>query len=417
MRDVLGRQESLPVEEAKGMLLVQPIPGLDTEEVPLENAYGRVLAEDIFAPEDLPGFDRSTVDGYALRAEDTYGASEAVPVFMEVKGEVVMGREPDFSIGPGQCAHVPTGGMLPEGSDSVVMIEDTNKLDEQTIEVYRAVAVGENLIRADEDIKKAELVLPRGRRLRPQDVAALAGLGIVRLKVYRRPAVAIIATGDEVVPPDALKTKAQVRDVNSYSLVGMVLSENCEPIRFGIIRDNKQALEDTVRKALEVAHVVLITGGSSVGTKDYTKEVIEALGEPGVLFHGVQMKPGKPLLGGFVNGRYVFGLPGHPVAVGICFDEFVRPVLRRLSGLRERDGIDERKTVQARLSTNIPSRFGRQEYVRVRLYNEDGTMWAEPVFGKSGLIRTLVKADGVVVVPKESNGLYEGDTVEVVLFG
>ncbi len=415
MKDVLGRQESLSVQEAKHLLLAQSVHPVQTEVISLEDGFGRIVAEDIYAPEDLPGFVRSTVDGYALRAEDTYGASEAIPVLIEVKGEVSMGSEPDFSVGPGQCGYVPTGGMLPEGSDSVVMIEDTNRLDDGTVEVYKSVAVGENVIRADEDIKAGDLVVAKGTRLRPQDIAALAGIGVVRFRVYQRPRVGIIATGDEVVPPGVPKARAQVRDVNTYLLYGMVLSEGAEPVSFGIVQDSQTLLRETLHNAITTTDLVLITGGSSVGTRDFTREVIEELGQPGVLFHGVQMKPGKPLLAGLVDGKFVFGLPGHPVAVGVCFDEFVRPLLRKLAGLRE-GPVPQRKTIMARLAKNIPSRFGRQEYVRVRLYIHEGSLWAEPVFGKSGLIRTLVNADGIVVVPRDSNGLYESEQVEVVLF-
>jgi len=416
MKDVLGRQETLSVQEAKKLLLKQVSGELKIEEVELHDAYFRVLAEDIISPEDLPGFPRSTVDGYAVKAEDTYGASETMPVLLSVKGEVVMGKVPEFSVGSGETAYVPTGGMLPEGTDSVVMIEDTNKLDETTIEVYKAVAVGENVIQADEDIKKSEPILYKNKRLRPQDIAALSAVGISKLRVFAKPKVSIIATGDEIVPVDAPKTRAQIRDVNSYMLVGMVLSEHCEPIRFGIIADDKELLYDTVYKATEQSDVVLITGGSSVGTRDFTRDVIESLGEPGILFHGVQMKPGKPLMAGLVKGKFIFGLPGHPVAVGICFDVFVRPLLRKLSGIVENAAVPEKKITEAVLTTNVPSRFGRQEYVRVKLFKNNDTLFAEPIFGKSALIKTLVDADGVIVVPKESNGFYEGQKVEVILF-
>ncbi len=415
MKDTLGRTEILPVKEARQMLVELCSP-LSQEEVSLEDAFGRVLAEDVFSSEDLPGFDRSTVDGYAVKAEDTYGAGESLPVLLELKGYVNVGEDVSISINHGQTLYVPTGGMLPEGADSVVMIEYTEKLDEGTVAVYRSVSVGENVIKSDEDIREGEKVFSKGHKLRPQDVAALSALGITRIKVYRRPHVAIIPTGDEVVPPGVPKKKAEVRDVNSFTLSGMVLSEGAVPVRFPVVRDDRDALKDTLQRAIEQADVVLITGGSSVGTRDYTREVVESLGPPGVLFHGVQMRPGKPLLGASVEDRFVFGLPGHPVAVGICFDEFVRPVLRRLSGLATKDFIPERKTLKARLRVNIPSRPGLREYVRVRLVDERGTLWAEPVFGKSGLIRTLVSADGVVPVPEDSNGLYEGETVEVLLF-
>ncbi|RME64604.1 MAG: molybdopterin molybdenumtransferase MoeA, partial [Nitrospirae bacterium] len=279
MKDILGRTGSVSVKEAKEMLL-QFSPELHTEEVSIENAYNRVLAEDIYAPEDLPGFDRSTVDGYAVRAEDTYGASETMPALLELIGQVFIGQEPSFVLAQGQAAYVPTGGMLPEGADSVVMIEFTETLEDGTLSVYKQVSVGENVIKSTEDITRGELVFRSGHKLRPQDVAALSALGITRIRVYRKPRVAIIPTGDEVVPPGVKKAKAQVRDVNSYTLTGMVLSEGAEPVRFSIVRDDREELKRTVEKAISETDVVLITGGSSVGVRDFTREIVEGLGSP-----------------------------------------------------------------------------------------------------------------------------------------
>lgn len=416
MRDNLGREEALTALEARRLLLKQNLKTPGSESIPIDEAYSRVLASDVVSAEDLPGFDRSTMDGYAVAAADTFGASDTLPVYLEIKGQVAMGEAPNLSIARGETATIPTGGMLPAGADAIVMFEYTSRIDDATVEIMKSVSPGEHVIRADEDVKKGQTVLVKGRRLRPQDIGALAGLGILEAEVHRKPVVAIIGTGDEIVPPDRPVSTGMVRDINSSNLAGLVQGCHAIPVRKGIVRDDLETLGNVVREALSASDMVLITGGSSVGTRDYTAKVIDELGEPGVLFHGVAMKPGKPLIAGLVDGKPLFGMPGHPAAITVSFDNFVDPLLRRLSGEKARPHLPDRRTLIARFGRNLASTAGREEHVRVAIQDRDGALWAVPILGKSGLVSTLVNADGVIVIPMNKTGLYEGEEVEVRLF-
>ncbi len=417
MKDILGREEAVTVERALSLLMDEPLATLPVETLSIEDAYERVLAEDIVSPEDLPGFRRSTMDGYAVRSADTFGASETLPVYLTLCGEVQMGRPPAFSLPGGGAVSIPTGGMLPEGADAVVMYEHTNRVDDGMIEVMKAVAPNENVITADEDVRKGVVVLGEGRRLRPQDVGALAGIGILEVKVYKRPLVAVISTGDEVVPPESTVAPGVVRDINSYILAGLIGQCGARAVKKGIIRDDLDRLREVVGSALEETDMVLISGGSSVGTRDYTARVIDEAGPPGILFHGVGIRPGKPLIGGMSRGIPLFGLPGHPAAVSVCFETFIEPVLKKLSRERIPPHLPTVKTAEALFARNLSSPQGRETHVRVVLESrDDGRLWARPVLGKSGLISTLVAADGVVVIPANKNGLYKGEPVVVRLF-
>ena len=416
MKDLLGREEALKVDEALDLLLHQDIKQPEIESISIERVYGRVLSEDIISPENLPGFNRSTMDGYAVNSADTFGASDTMPVYLEVKGQILMGEDPGISMQRGETVRIPTGGMLPGGADSVVMFEYTNIIDDKMVEIMKTVSPNENVILADEDVKKGEVVLKRGQRLRPQDIGALAGLGILEVKVFSRPVVAIIGTGDEVVPPDKPLSAGEVRDINSYNLAGLILSLNAVPVKKGIIKDDFDRLLSVVEESVTESDMVLITGGSSVGTKDYTSRVIDKLGSPGVLFHGIAMKPGKPLIGGIVKGVPVFGLPGHPAAITVSFETFVEPLVMKMSGEKHCPHIPLRRTFKALFSRNLSSSIGREEHVRVSVEKRNGALWAVPILGKSGLVSTLVKADGIVIVPMNKSGVYEGEEVEVRLF-
>ncbi|NOZ26308.1 MAG: molybdopterin molybdotransferase MoeA [Nitrospirae bacterium] len=417
MKDLLGREEAVTVDKALALLLEQPMHPPPTECTGIDNAYGRVLSADVVSPEDLPGFKRSTMDGYAVNSKDTFGASDGMPAYLTLVGEVHMGETPGFALQRGEAAVIPTGGMLPEGADAVVMYEHTNTAGADIVEVMKAVAPNENVILPGEDIRKGEVILRAGQRLRPQDVGALAGLGILEVEVFRRPVVAIVSTGDEVVRPEQPVSAGQVRDINSYNLAGLILRSGGIPLRKGIIPDHLDRLRATVSECAKEAQMVLISGGSSVGTRDYTARVIEELGPPGILFHGVSIRPGKPLIGGMGKGIPLFGLPGHPAAVSVCFDTFIEPVLKRLSGEQAAgDRLPPHRTVRALFGRNVASSTGREDHVRVALEFRDDGVWARPILGKSGLIRTLVEADGIVVIPMNKNGLYEGETVEVMLF-
>ncbi|MCJ7595958.1 MAG: molybdopterin molybdotransferase MoeA [Desulfobacterales bacterium] len=388
---------------------------VEMETVPLEASFGRVLGKEIVSPEDLPGFNRSSMDGYAIRAKDSFGATESLPALLEVVGEVKMGRVPTVTVGEGRAVSISTGGMLPEGADGVVMVEYCHLLDEDTLEIGRAISPEENVIRPDDDFKKGSVVLPGGSRLRPQDVGILAGLGITQVAVYKKPKVAIISTGDEVVPIDQSTKPGQVRDINSYTLDAFCRMSGVEPFIMGLSKDHFDQLRDMLEKGLAVADTVWISGGSSVGTRDLTLKVFESFKDMEVLVHGISISPGKPTVIARMGHRAIFGLPGHTASAMVVAEVFLGPFLARLSGVKDstKKGLGE---VQARLSRNIESAGGRDDFIRVRL-TEEGEGWvAEPIFGKSGLICTLVEADGLVRVDRNTEGLYEGEMVKVLVF-
>jgi molybdopterin molybdotransferase len=388
-------------------------PQVVAERIPTQDGLDRVLAASLVAPHDLPTFPRATVDGYAVRAADTYGASASLPAYLTIVGEVAMGRRADLPLGIGQAVVVHTGGMIPPGADAVVMVEHTQMIDEANLEVYRPVAVGENVIQVGEDVRAGQMLLPAGHRLRPQDIGGLMALGLTQVEVARRPRVAILSQGDEVVPPAAEPGPGQVRDINSYTLAALTRRAGGDPLlRWGILPDRLEALQAAARAAHAQAEIVVFTAGSSVSVRDMTARVIGELGAPGILTHGVSVKPGKPTILAVCDGKPVFGLPGNPVSAMVIFQLFVVPAIALLLGT---EAPLERR-IRARLARNIASQTGREDYVPVRLEQRGGEVWAEPVFGKSNLIYTLVRADGLVRIPLDSNGLSEGETVEVGLF-
>lgn len=402
------------VEEVLSLLAgFKPLEG---EEVPLFQARGRVAAEAVAALENLPAFDRSAMDGYAVRARDTFGATETLPGLFTVVGEVVMGRAPGFTVGPGQAARIWTGGMLPRGADAVVMVEYAREVDETTVELSRAVAPGSHVIRAGEDVRAGEVLVAAGQRLRPQEVGLLAGLGFTRVRVVRRPRVAVISTGDEIVPVEAVPGPGQVRDINTYSLGAQVEASGAEPVYVGLVRDEPAELRAAAARGLAEAEVVVLSGGSSVGVRDFTVEVFGSFAGAEVLVHGVSVSPGKPTILARRGNQSLWGLPGHAVSAMITFDLFLRPLLARLSG----EAAPERlfgRSVKARLSRNVPSVHGREDYVRVWLEAEaEGDFTAHPLLGQSGLISTMVKADGLVRIGLNEEGLSQGAEVEVLLF-
>ncbi|MFQ5801831.1 MAG: gephyrin-like molybdotransferase Glp [Candidatus Methylomirabilales bacterium] len=393
--------------------LLEGLPTMkETEEVPVQEALGRVLAADILSPSQLPTFPRSTMDGYAVRGQDTFGASDGMPAYLKVSGEVPMGQAPEVQVCPGEVVRIPTGAIIPDGADAVVMVEHTQVVDATMIEVYRPVAPGENVVQVGEDIKEGERLLPRGHCLRSQDVGGLLGVGILTVTVFRRPRVVIIATGDEVVSPDVEPGPGQIRDINTYIIATLVLQAGGIPHPLGIIKDDYDALREATERGIDHGDVLVVSAGSSVSTRDMTATVISALGKPGVLVHGVALKPGKPTILAVCRDKPVFGLPGNPVSTFVTFELFVRSALYHLAGTAP----PARVTVQARLTRNIASSFGREDYVPVRLLEDAGELLAEPVFGKSNLIYILVKAHGLVVIPLDVGGLSAGQTVEVRRF-
>ena len=417
MKDMLGRENVVDAETALGLLIGNlSDEALNEESMKIEDALGMVSARDIISKEDLPSFVRSTVDGYAVRAEDTFGATETMPVYLDLFHEILMSQKADFLLPAYKASKIPTGGMLPENADAIVMFEYVQIVDKQMIEVLKSVAPGDNVIQVGEDVKKGDVVIRKGQRMRPQDIGACAGIGVTEITVYRRPSVSIISTGDEIVESNVVPETGKVRDINSYVISGMVLESGGIPVKKGIFRDEYDRLRSAIETAMSDSEAIVISGGTSVGTKDMVARIINDIGSPGVLFHGVSLKPGKPMIGGVISDVPVFGLPGHPAAVSICFELFIRPVLHKLSGLKERWPQYSSRTVRARLSKNISSTQGREEHVRVMLEEREGELWAVPVLGKSGLITTLVRADGTIVVPLHTNGIEGGVVVDVRLF-
>ncbi|MFA4829266.1 MAG: gephyrin-like molybdotransferase Glp [Thermodesulfovibrionales bacterium] len=421
---MLGREEVVTVEKALELIFKNFSPALPPEvKIKIEDFYQRILARDICSPEDLPQFARSTVDGFAVDSSDTFGATEGLPSYLNVAGEILMGEEPSFEIKKGTAAKIATGGMLPKGADAVMMIEHVQQVDKKSlrletemIEVMKPAAPGENVIQAGEDVRKGDLILKKGHRLRPQDAGALAGIGITEIFVYEKPVVSIISTGDEIVPADSRLKPGQVRDINSFNLAGLIAEAGGNPAKQGIFSDEYAVIRSIVEKSLGDSSMVLISGGSSVGTKDMTAKIINDVGKPGTLFHGVSIKPGKPMIGGIVNNKPIFGLPGHPAAITVCFEQFIGPVLTKLTGLSENKFRGRKSAVTAKMAKNVASSSGREDHIRVALEERGSEIWANPILGKSGLITTLVKADGIVVIPLRKLGIEQGEVVEVRLF-
>jgi molybdopterin molybdotransferase len=410
----------LPPDEARQLLLSHlPSGTLDSEPIDVIQALTRILAEDIFAPHPLPEFQRATVDGFAVRARDTFGAADSLPAYLTLVGEVPMGESPRFEISDGQCALIHTGGMLPKGADSVVMLEYTQTVHENEIEIFRAVADGENLIRIGEDVTQGQLILPRGSRMRPAEIGGLLALGITSVRVVEKVRVGLISTGDEVIDPSQSPRPGQVRDINSYTLSALVEKSGGVAKRYGVISDQFEALKEAAANALSDCDVVIVTAGSSASTRDMTADVIRQLGEPGVLVHGINTRPGKPTILGVCNGKAIIGLPGNPVSALVNGYLFVVPVIEKLSGALPK----LKATVQARLTVNLPSQAGREDWWPVKLFSSpdgrgvrgEGELAADPIFGKSNLIFTLASADGLLRIHPDATGLSAGEIVEVVL--
>ncbi len=400
-------------EKALNMFLGSVPQSPEAVRIRTETALGRVLLNDVVAPSPLPPFARTTVDGYAVRASDTFGASASMPGYLRIVGEVLMGTDPEFEVGEGQAILIHTGGMLPPGASAVVMIEDTQAIDDEEIEVLKPVADGQNVLQEGEDVQPGEVVIQAGTRIRAQEIGGLMALGFTEVEVAEVPRIAILSTGDEVVPPAEDPEPGQVRDINSYTLSALVERAGGKPVRYGIIPDNAVDLEAIARQAYSEHHMMLITAGSSVSERDITADVIAKLGEPGILVHGIALRPGKPTILSVCNGVPVVGLPGNPVSAVVVAGLFVLPAIRKLQGFR---GPEWSSTVHASLQTNVSSVAGREDWLPCRLVVTPDGLEAEPVYGRSNLIFTLVRADGLVRIPAASTGLKGGEKVEVRLF-
>ena len=406
-------KEFFKVTELKKVLEYSShFPRVETEEIPLDTAFGRILAARIEADVDLPDFMRSTMDGYAVRASATFGASEGNPAYLTIKGAIHMGESPGFAIEPHEAATISTGGMLPEGADSVVMIEHTEAIDGDTIDIYRSVAPGQNLLEKGEDIPKGGVLVPQGKLLRPQETGLLASFGKETVTVYKKPLVGIISTGDEIVSIHERPAPGEIRDVNMYTLSGQIVKAGAVPVPFGIVGDDFDDLFRTCSTALDQTDMVLISGGSSVGTRDFTIDVLSALPESDILVHGISISPGKPTILAKSRNFAIWGLPGQVTSTMVVFEIVVKPFIEHISGLApDREG-DFR--LSAQLSRNIPSAQGRTDFIRVRLKYADGILWADPILGKSGLINTMVNADGLIEIPLNTEGLDKGTEVKVI---
>jgi len=387
-------------------------PNVGTEFVELHKAFERILAVDIVSDINLPDFARSTMDGYAVKASSTFGATEENPAYLTVKGTIDMGKPASLSISSGEAARISTGGMLPDGSDSVIMVEYTEIIDKRTIEIYRSVAPGRHVLAIGEDIKKGDNLLSCGQRLRPQEIGLLAALGKDSVKVYKKLVIGIISTGDEIVPINNIPDKGRIRDINTYTLFSLVREAGGIPVTYGIVGDDFDALLEKCSIAIAYSDMVLISGGSSVGTRDLTVEVLSSLPGSDIMVHGISISPGKPTILAKTSGKAIWGLPGHVVSAMIVFEIVIQPFIEKISGLSLKYKKELR--IPALLSRNISSAQGRIDYMRVRLIEKNGIKWAEPVLGKSGLISNLTKADGLIEIGINTEGLDKGSKVWVI---
>ncbi|MFQ6075719.1 MAG: gephyrin-like molybdotransferase Glp [Candidatus Bathyarchaeia archaeon] len=408
-----GFAEHVRVEEAlKRYFEKVDVKRLQSEDVLLAEGLGRVLGEDVRAGFDVPHFDRSAVDGYAVRAEDTYGASSTNPMVLDPVGAVEFGKAPDEALGTGQAVRIATGAPLPYGADAVVMLEYAEEVGGNRVEVYRPITPGDNVSLRGEDVKEGELVLRDETILRPQDIGMLAAVGRTRIKVVRRPVVAILSTGNELVEPGTPLELGRTVDTNRYMLAAAVKDAGGKPLDIGIVSDVAGEIEDRVSKGLRLADMVLVSGGTSVGSRDLVPEVVNALGGPGIVVHGIAMRPGRPTALAAVGDRPIALLPGHPVAALIAFDTLVRPVMARMLGAPVGGG--RRGVVRARMLRRVPSRIGFRDFVRVVVRRVGDGYAAEPVrVTGAGVISSMVKANGMVVIPE---GVEGGEEVEVTLF-
>ena len=411
-----GALTLLAADEARRILAETPPVG--HERVPLAAAAGRVLAAAFDAPADLPGERRSVMDGFAVRAADVRGAAASSPVVLTVIGSVPMGEVFTGAIAAGQAVAIATGGVVPEGGDAVVMVEHTAPAAGEgggaRVLVSREVIAGANVVQPGEDVTRGGRLLPAGRRLRPQDVAVLGTFGVATVDVFRRPRVAVLSTGNELCEVDETPRPGQVRDSNGVTLGAQAAAAGCDVTLAGIVRDDAAALRHAVARLLAEHDAVILSGGSSIGTKDLSADALANLEPPGILFHGIDIRPGKPTLVARAGAKPVIGMPGFPTSSLVVFDAFIRPMLWRLGGETAREPWPSRRA--ARIAREHRSVVGREDYLRVRLVERDGATWAEPLPGGSATLSNVVLADGLVLVGAATPALAAGDAVEVLLY-
>lgn len=399
------------VEEAKKVLM-DNFKGyeFETEEIGILESIDRILAGDIYSNINVPEFNRSTVDGYAIKVSDSHGANDSMPSILDILGEIMMGEESDLTIKSGEAIYIPTGGMIPQGSDGVIMIENTEKMDEDTILIYRPISQGENIIYKGEDIQKDDLALKKGRKITPEVIGVLAALGIQKPKVYKKPRFFIISTGDEIIDLDEELTIGNVRDINAYTLSALIEKIGGEVVGKSIIKDNYNLLRSEIERVLKDSDIILISGGSSVGARDYTHKVIDSFDGKGVFVHGVSIKPGKPTIIGEANGKLVCGLPGHPVSAIIVFNTFIEYYINKKLGVKNIS-----PKIDAIMDFNFPSSPGRATYQMVKLSEKEGVFYATPSFGRSGMISLLSESKGYIIIEDYEEGVYKGESRRVFL--
>ncbi|HOV90765.1 MAG TPA: molybdopterin molybdotransferase MoeA [Syntrophorhabdaceae bacterium] len=402
--------KSVTSKKALEMILSLPyIPKTDIAGV--EDALNRVLAEDVISPEDIPPFSRSLVDGFAVIAKDTHGAKETNPRFVYLKGEIKIGENADLAIEDGECVRVSTGSMLPEGADSVVMQEYTRNLLD-VIEITKVVHYGENICFRGDDFKKGDRILGAGKRLNYFDLGILSSIGKSNVLVFRKPTIGIVSTGDEIVAIDGVPGSGQIRDINRYTLGGLFRKEGFQVIHAGIARDDVKEISEKIVLLKDKVDIILISGGSSKGEKDYIIDSIETLGG-NVLFHGINIKPGKPTIFASLWGKPLFGLPGHPGSCIMVAIRFVLPLLKNMEGEKDQT---LKASISGVLTMNIPSNIGVEECVDVVIEKKDEGIFITPVFAKSSVISAFTKSSGFVVIPDEKEGYEKGEEVEVYFF-
>lgn len=386
---------------------------LGTETIELLNAYNRVLAEDVIAPINVPPFSRATVDGYAVKAEDTFGAEEDKPVNLSICGRINVGEQPKIKVEKGTAAEIATGAPIPQGADAVVMLEYTSR-KENLLYVYNSVAKDENVLKAGSDIRKGDKILKKGQVLGPSQIGVLAALGFKKVKVYKRPKVAIISTGAEITEPGESLSPGKIYDINAYTLNAAVLECGGEPEIMGVIPDEPNLIENCLRSALNSADLVITSGGVSVGSKDFLPKTLNLLGKPGIIVCGIAVKPGKPTTIAIIDGKLVFSLPGHPTSSLMMFHLLVRPIIMRMAGRQEESAYFTKATAAAKMF----SAKGRRTFVMVNLVRDKyGKLYAKPVLsGESGAITTMAKADGFVEIAETQQFINSGEKVLVHLF-
>jgi molybdopterin molybdotransferase len=400
----------LPPEWAREILFKSlPEKDIPVLEISTEESLGNIVARDILAPHPLPNFPRSTVDGYAVCSPATYGASNNLPIYLKIIGEGEMGQKNNYILGHDQAVLIHTGGMIPTTADSVVMIEDTQKISGEEIELRKATAPGENILSIGEEINIGDTVVSSGTKIRSIEIGGLKALGINRILVRTKPRVGIISSGDEIVDSEVDLQIGQVRDVNTFLLSSLIDNWGGHPIKYGIVKDDLQKLTGVAKKAIKECELLIITAGSSVSTRDITSRVINLLGDPGVIVHGANIRPGKPTILAVCSGKAVIGLPGNPVSAYVTANLFVKPVIEFLLQVKRK----ERPTLKAQLALNVPSKAGREDWIPVYLNRVESELIATPLFIKSNFILSLIKADGLICIKANRTGLESGEIVDV----